>query len=43
MTVFVSDPSGIFPRRDRRVAQPLFGTVRQDEDVAVLERTTMTG
>ena len=35
---FVSDPSGIFPEHDRRVAQPLLGQVREDEDRAKKER-----
>ncbi len=40
---FMSDPSGTFPKHDRRVAQPLLGELRQDEDIAVLERTAMNG
>ncbi|ANE83397.1 hypothetical protein A7U43_28155 (plasmid) [Mycobacterium adipatum] len=40
---FMSDASGIFPKHDRRVAQPLIGAQRQDEDIAVLERTAMSG
>jgi hypothetical protein len=39
----VSDPSGIFPKHDRRVALPLLGTLRQDEDIASDERTAMNG
>jgi deoxycytidylate deaminase len=40
---FVSDPRGIFPKHDRRVALPLLGTLRQDEDIASNERTAMNG
>lgn len=40
---FVSDPSGKFPRIDRRVAQPLLGRMRDDADRDAQERLAVNG
>ncbi|KJF19116.1 deaminase [Rhodococcus sp. AD45] len=40
---FKSDPSGIFPKHNRRVANPLLESLRQDEDIAASERTAVNG
>lgn len=40
---FMSDPSGIFPTHDRRIALPLLGTLHQNEDIADNERTAISG
>lgn len=40
---FVSDPSGIFPPHDRRIALLLLGALSKDESIARNERTAISG